>query len=26
MHPEVTGMEGDKCHKCGMKLTKASKK
>jgi hypothetical protein len=26
MHPEVTGKEGDKCHKCGMKLTKASKK
>lgn len=26
MHPEVTGKEGDKCDKCGMKLTKASKK
>lgn len=26
MHPEVTGKDGDKCQKCGMKLTKASKK
>ncbi len=25
MHPEVTGKEGDKCNKCGMKLTKVAK-
>jgi len=25
MHPEVTGKEGDKCTKCGMKLTKVAK-
>ncbi len=25
MHPEVTGKDGDKCNKCGMKLTKAEK-
>jgi len=24
MHPEVTGIEGDKCSKCGMFLTKSS--
>lgn len=25
MHPEVTGHKGDKCPKCGMKLTKPVK-
>jgi hypothetical protein len=25
MHPEVTGKEGDKCSKCGMKLEAANK-
>jgi len=24
MHPEITGKEGDKCSKCGMKLTASS--
>jgi len=26
MHPEVTGKKGDKCSKCGMKLTKPVEK
>lgn len=26
MHPEITGLEGDKCSKCGMDLVETNKK